>query len=361
METSLKYEVFTFELAAELIGQRGAGIDIDDSLSSLNTRDSSAKRLSRDENRAFDLSLELARGEDAFLYARLDRAALRWSSEQAVVKLGRQAISWGNGLAFQVVDIFNPFSPLEIDKDYKPGSDMLYAQFLGKNGGDLQLLAVARRGFESESIEEEYSSFAAKWQDSLPFAPFQYHILLAEHFQDQVYGASVIGDLWDGILRTDVSITDYSHFSSSRSAVSFLVNYDRSWTVAGRNLYTFLEFYRNGFGSAHLLSTLPPEVDQRFQRGELFTLGRDYVACGGQLEIHPLLLGSLTSILSLNDFSGLLQPILEYEAAQNLSILFGSTVSFGEPGSEFGGLLFADSSLRLSVPDRLFLRVEYYY
>jgi hypothetical protein len=34
---------------------------------------------------------------------------------------------WGNGLVFQVLDLFNPFPPNAVDREYKPGSDMLTA------------------------------------------------------------------------------------------------------------------------------------------------------------------------------------------------------------------------------------------
>ena len=42
---------------------------------------------------------------------RLDRISIGYTGEKTVLRFGRQAISWGNGLLFTPMDIFNPFDP----------------------------------------------------------------------------------------------------------------------------------------------------------------------------------------------------------------------------------------------------------
>ena len=37
-------------------------------------------------------------------------------------------MSWGNGLVFQPMDLFNPFTPTAVDRDYKPGNDLLLVE-----------------------------------------------------------------------------------------------------------------------------------------------------------------------------------------------------------------------------------------
>ena len=59
--------------------------------------------------------------------------------------MGRQAVSWGNGMVFQPLGLFSPFAPTTVDRDYKAGDDLLLVERLFANGSDLQLLLVGRR------------------------------------------------------------------------------------------------------------------------------------------------------------------------------------------------------------------------
>jgi hypothetical protein len=75
---------------------------------------------------------------------RIDRLSVTYSSTHVVLKFGRQALTWGAGLVFHPMDLFDPFAPDAIDTQYKPGTDMLYGQYLFDNGSDLQAVIVPR-------------------------------------------------------------------------------------------------------------------------------------------------------------------------------------------------------------------------
>ena len=57
----------------------------------------------------------------------LNRAFFAWRLGSGEVQLGRQAIGWGRGVLFGAVDIFAPFNPLEIDREWRRGVDALRA------------------------------------------------------------------------------------------------------------------------------------------------------------------------------------------------------------------------------------------
>ncbi|MDO8597533.1 MAG: hypothetical protein Q7R45_13030, partial [Sulfuricaulis sp.] len=82
-----------------------------------------------DRKRLFDLSDDFVDQSRTAAVHRLDRLSLGYTADKATLRLGRQAMSWGNGLAFQVFDFVNPFSPVAVDKDYKTGEDRLYGQW----------------------------------------------------------------------------------------------------------------------------------------------------------------------------------------------------------------------------------------
>ena len=70
-----------------------------------------------DKSKLFDLTHVFHESEGQVLLQRLDRLTLGYTSQQLVVRLGRAAISWGNGLFYNPMDVFNPFAPDAVDKD----------------------------------------------------------------------------------------------------------------------------------------------------------------------------------------------------------------------------------------------------
>ena len=89
-----------------------------------------------------------------------DRLALGYTTPDFVLRLGRQALTWGSGLVFRPMDLFDPFSPNATDTEYKPGTDMLYAQWLLGKGSDLQAVIVPRGAQPNASPAADQSSFA---------------------------------------------------------------------------------------------------------------------------------------------------------------------------------------------------------
>jgi len=87
-----------------------------------------------DRFRVMDLTHIINESSGSITGQRLDRFYFDHTTEQTVVRVGRQAISWGNGLFYNPMDFFNPFDPAAIDNEYKTGDDMIYAQYLNPRG-----------------------------------------------------------------------------------------------------------------------------------------------------------------------------------------------------------------------------------
>jgi len=69
-----------------------------------------------DDTKLMDLSSKIKEGDDYFTAHRLDRLNLNLDSDFGRVVFGRQAVTWGNGILFNPMDIFNPFSPYDTQK-----------------------------------------------------------------------------------------------------------------------------------------------------------------------------------------------------------------------------------------------------
>lgn len=311
-----------------------------------------------DRAHLFDLSDDFIDRPRTAAVHRLDRFALGYSTGNATLRLGRQAMSWGNGLAFQVFDFVNPFSPLAIDKDYKTGEDMLFGQWQWSGQGDGQLLLLPQRDPVTRQLDHERASHAIKLHARA--AGLDIDVLAARHYDQDLLGAGVVRSIGGAVWRLDVLHSDIP----GRDGVwSLVTNLDYSWTLLGKNMYGFVEYFRNGFGvyrdSDYL--TLDPELTARVTRGELYALGRDNLIIGLQVEATPLLNVFVSLLQNLNDASRLLQLRAVYDVRQNFQGMLGMILPGGERGSEYGGLPLAPGGPHLGAGSSVYARLAYYF
>lgn len=313
--------------------------------------------LPSDDRRLFDLTHEITDRERHAAVHRLDRLSLGYSGERMVVRAGRHAVSWGNGLAFNPLDIFNPFSPTAVDKDYKTGDDMLYGQWLFDSGDDLQAIILPRRDPVSHDVETDQSSFAFKYHGMK--AGIDYDLLTACHFDEPLLGIGLAKDWHGAIWRLDVSVTE---LSDGGHATSLVTNLDRSWTWFGHNVYGYIEYFRNGVGEADKDYTTPNmALQERISRGELFTLGRDFLAAGMQIELTPLFNLFPSMIWNLNDESLFFQVRADYDWKENILITGGVNLPYGDRGTEFGGIPVPGTDYFDAPGTECYLKLSYFF
>jgi hypothetical protein len=289
-----------------------------------------------DSRQVLDLSWTISEGDSHLVFGRMDRLSVGFTRGPLALRLGRQALSWGNGLVFQVLDLFNPFPPNAVDKEYKPGIDTLTAQWLFSNGDDLQGIVVPRRADRNEPLTAAQSSAALKWRHL--HRSLQLELLGARHYQDTVAGLGLSGNLAGGVWRVDVS----ESFTHDGPAVTSLVaNYDRSWVWAGKNFYGFLEYFRNGFGATSFgqgIEGLDSRLLDRLSRGDVFNLGRDELSLGLRFEWTPLTTLESTVLVNPRDPSAYLLLHVHHDWRQNLGVDAGVQLGFGAPTTEYGGV-----------------------
>jgi hypothetical protein len=284
-----------------------------------------------------DLDRTVSETGSRLLVTRLDRLSVGYTGDHLVLRLGRQALTWGDGLVFQVLDLFNPFPPNAADTEYKPGTDMLSGQWLFASGDDLQVLAVPRRAPDGGPVEASSSSLAVQWHHLAGGSEIA--LLAARHFDDTVLGGGLTGDVLGGVWRLDVTYTRLA--GGGGPVISAVANLDHSWVWRGKNVYGFAEIYRNGFGATRLAGGLPEAsaaLLARLERGEVFTLGRDEIAVGARLELTPLTTLEPTLLANARDGSGLGLVQLRRDLADDLRLDAGVQIPWGGRGTEYGGL-----------------------
>jgi hypothetical protein len=286
--------------------------------------------LPTDDRRLLDLTDVVADGDDWAIAHRLDRLWVGYTGEKTVVRLGRQALSWGNGLFFTPMDLVNPFDPTAIDTEYKTGDDMLYLQYLRDNGDDVQAAVVFRRDPLTGETAADSATQAVKYHG---FAgSHEFDVLVGEDNDDTVIGFGGTRSVGGAIWRGDVVIRD----APRQTIVEVVTNLSYSWQWGGRNVSGSAEYYFDG-DEGH------------------------YVAGNLMVEMSPLWVLTPTIVSRTDDPSGLLQIVNQYSLSDNMSFLGSLNLPLGATGTEFGGPSSAAPGRYLSFELSLFAQLAWYF
>lgn len=338
---------WTFDAAYQLVGLQGDSLEF-------------TGGPPNDDRRLFNLSDVITDSSDSAILHRLDRLWIGYASEKAVVRLGRQALSWGNGLVYAPMDLVNPFDPTSIDTEYKAGDDMLYLQYLQDNGNDMQAAYVARRNLVSGDAESDEATAAVKYHGFVGAGEFD--LLLAQSYGDAVVGVGASHAIGGAVWSADLVVTD----TDSDTYVQFVTNLMYSWVFQDRNMSGAIEYYYNGFGQSGgrydpLSLAGNPDLATRLARGELFTAGRHYAAANVTIEMTPLWTLTPTLLINARDPSALFQLVTNYSLSDNMTFLASLNIPLGANGSEFGGIDTGLPNRYLSVDAGLFAQFAWYF
>jgi hypothetical protein len=313
--------------------------------------------LPSDSARLFNLTQVFSNSGSGIWGQRLDRFNIGYAGEHLVWRLGRQAVSWGNGLVFQPLDIFNPFSPLAIDTSYKTGDDLLYAQWLFSSGNDLQAIYLPRRDPITGALSADKDSTALKYHAQTALGGWD--LLLARHYDEDIVALGHVQDVGGAVWRIDIN---HTRLTDGRDAVFAITNMDYSWTWFNHNFYGFIEYYFNSLGQDSIdITTMDTALGERLQRGEVFSLGRNEIASGLMMELSPRWQLNGTFITNLHDRSSILVASGAYDWKENTKLQLGAQLGSGSRNSEYGGLYDISSGGYLGLGTRFYVYIQQYY
>jgi len=274
--------------------------------------------------------------------------------------VGRQAVTWGNGLIFNPMDLFNPFSPSDIVRDYKMGDDLVSVRFNTDSIEEGHLLYVPRRNVTTGDLDFEQSSVAGKFHF---FAgDIEVDVMGGLHYDETVLGIGATGYIGDAAWRSDLVWSSLEKPAGSGGYIEFVANIDYSWIWFNKNIYGLIEYYHNGLGNDNYTDAMrDPALVERIDRGELFALGKNYLNGRIQIELHPLLNLYLSAINNVKDPSGMLQPWVVFSMDQNSTLLLGANIFYGRKGSEYGGFLLPGTGFYTNAAANAYLLFTCYF
>lgn len=331
--------------------------------------------------------------------AAVDRLYLQTRLGPVDVLVGRQPISFGVGFIWQPADLLAPFSPLDIDKEFKPGVDAVRLNFNLGAFTELALVGVAGAPAcrhvsiptaadplapsewqtpDGESCspgapryESDASSLAARFRTTV--GEFDLGGLVGRVRGDWVLGAFAAGTLGRWKLRSEATFTwdtdpgepgapDYSFRERFVRAVAGV---DYSFDLS-RPVHVFSELHYNGFGSRD------PEDYPRIlqsarisQYAELSALGQYYLGVGAVWELTEKLKASALALANLTDPSAHFSMNLEFLLSSESVLQLGGFLPAGRrPGLVTTGGIPSGVELRSEFgmyPSMIFLLYKRYY
>lgn len=269
----------------------------------------------------------------------------------AAATFGRQTISWATSLIFTPADPFVPFDPADPFREYRAGVD-----------------AVRIQGFSSAFTELDFVFRPADTRDGTTITAL-----------GRISTASGPWEVsgWAGVLHDEGAVSAAATLTAAGTAfrgeaelrwpddvLRFTIGADRSFPLAGRDLYVVLEYQRDGYGATDPDDYLGVLLSDPYSRGELQVIGRNETALQASWQATPLLTADFLTTWNMNDGSFLLSPAASYSLSNESYIRGGFFFGIGAgegstvppiggeepaltlPGSEYG---IVPSSLYISL------------
>ena len=299
----------------------------------------------------WDLTADLDGGSRHRVSTTIDRLNISYQGDLWRFTAGRFPTTWGRGIVFHPHDVYNSYQPLAVDRMYKQSNDAILLEKIFENNWELHALAVARNN-------ELSSSKALRLY--VPIEAVELDLIVANNYEDTVSGFSLALPINEFILRLDYARTCPG---KKDCHVSGILNLDLSFNVLEVPAYVFAEYYHHTIGLDRKVANwvnIGAALEERLQRGEIFTVAQDSLALGGLVNWHPLWSQSFTYIANLNDASRMCQSYVSYTLTDSLSFHAGVQVPSGKTNTEYGKKLI-DPTFQTHIGGQTIMFFEFYY
>jgi hypothetical protein len=273
---------------------------------------------------------ETVQDSNPYLEHYLYRGFLTVSLPGAEVKVGRQTIDWGTGLAWNPTNPFFPVSPLTIEKEEMVGIDAFSLEFPLSSLSSLQVVVAGRDGLSLPATAAHYRANLGGTDLSLVVYNDQEKSLAGLDFSRPFLKAEVHGS----VVQTNGKDDDFTSFTLG-------ANY-----AFPSKLKLGLEYFHNGKGESD-------KADYDFLGlllGKEQFIAENYLFFGLDYEITPLLKLQCYTVRNLDDNGTFINPVLSYALTGNSELSAGWAGFDTEKGDEFS-----------YYPDTWYLQYQIYF
>jgi hypothetical protein len=307
--------------------------------------------------RLAQLDWEIA-ADDSFTYRHeIDRALVALHPAWGDVTIGRQAIGLGRGVLFGAVDVFNPFTPLEVDREWRRGVDAFRAEYRLSTTSSAECIAALGETPEQSALLGRMRGYLGNVDGSLIVGKRAEDFMIGSAFSAVVAGAEVHGEL--AVFDTPEAQADGTLFGGRHLATKAVIGSSYTFDV-GNGLTLLGEYHYSDFGVENA-KDIPgrlqdPDFQRRFLRGDMQILGRQAVAIQLNYPFSDAVNGSFLVLNNPTDSSGVISPSLRWDLDKNVTFMGNVFVPWGEEPSE--GQFRSEYG---ATPTSLFLQAAIYY
>ncbi|MFC1462288.1 hypothetical protein ACFLQU_01665 [Verrucomicrobiota bacterium] len=287
----------------------------------------------------------------------IDRAFLALHPPWGEVTVGRQAIGLGRGALFGAMDIFAPFSPTEVDREWRRGVDAARTEYRFSDTASAEVMGAFGENSDESAVLGRVRGY---WGD------VDAEFVAGRRGEDDMYGGSLSAAVGDSevhaeaaLFRTPEDQPDGGLFGESNLVGKAVLGASYTFDV-GDGLTVLGEYHYSGFGVENIEDVSARFTNEtfvaRYLRGDTQILGRHALALQVTYPFVETWTGTMLVMQSPDDGSGLAAPSLLWDAAESTSVALSVLVPWGDEPvdgrfqSEYGG-----------TPLSLTLQVSLYY
>lgn len=268
----------------------------------------------------------------------LDRAYVSLHLPFLELTAGRQAIGLGRGVLFSALDIFAPFSPTEVDREWRRGVDAIHAELhipeLSELSGDF-IVAFG------DVTGGELSSYTMLGRLRAIVGDVDGSVLVGRRGDDNMAGGTLSATVGDAELHGELAMfgTDGegidSGFLGTRAVVAKGLFGGSYQLDIHRGVRLVLEYHYSGFGVESIRDDpsilRDPAFQARFARGDSQLLGRHAIALMVSAQLYDDLSGAVSVLQSPVDGSGSVATTFTWIASDAFTLVLAAFVPYGTP------------------------------
>ncbi|MCP4643280.1 MAG: hypothetical protein GY851_22725 [bacterium] len=304
------------------------------------------------------LDWQIAKDGDTFSYRHeIDRALVAWHPKWGEVIVGRQAIGLGRGAMFGALDVFSPFSPAEVDREWRRGVDAVRVEYRMTGTSSVEFLGVFDERWDQSALLLRARGYVGEIDGEL---------ILGKRGEDAVLGGAMSAVLGDAEIHLELATfyTPESQPDGGLFGIDHLVGkavLGSSYTFdVGNGLTVMGEYHYSGFGVKDVADATmrfaDPDFLMRFMRGDMQILGRHALGVTVTYPFNDAWAGSFLWLQSPVDGSGTISPGVTWSVTENTTVQMNAFIPWGE-GADHGRI----QSEYGSSPFSVFLQVSMYF
>ena len=268
----------------------------------------------------------------------LDRALVALHLPFLELTVGRQAIGLGRGLLFSAIDVFSPFAPNEVDREWRRGIDAIHAELripeLSVISADVYAIFghVDATGLESVSLLGRVRAIVGDLDAEVIAGSRDGEAMAGGSMSANVGDAEVHGEF--ALFGTNGRGVDGGFLGTRGVVAKGLLG--ASYTIdLWRGIRVAAEYHHSGFGVANVGQDpsilFDPDFQRRFLRGDSQILGRHVLAVVVSSELSDEISAAVSYLQSLTDGSGLVSTTFTWIASDMFTLVLNAIVPWGTP------------------------------